>query len=612
MTNGNPSEPRPPTAERPDPALLQSAATLIRSGQWLEAARLFETAAGRTPQPGPLLLEAGRLCLRAGDKAAAQHALERAVAADPTLVAAQTNLGLLLAEQGNPRAGLAALKAAMALKPDDPDITVNLAAVEVNLEPPRAIARLRQLLTRHPDHRLALVNLASAAYRSGLYEEAVVGFDRLIVKEPGNLSWRIQRAASLFGDGRLEEARVAYEEILHRDPANRLALSGLARLHRVAGASATEAEYQRRLLALDPDHVGALVGLARLTPLSDEMRAHMERLAGTPTRPASQRYPLHYALFSLADRDRHVGPATAFAHLAEANRLKAEAGAASGRVYDAAAEEAEVERLMRIFDADWFARLARLPGGGGDPSERPVFVVGMPRSGTTLCEQILVSHSRIGGLGERVDIARIAEELAMGLGGAWPEALAELDPAQLRTQAASYLHLLDRVAPGASRVIDKTPTNFRYLGVIAALFPKARIVHARRHPMDVCFSCFEQNFTQSYRWSTDLGDLGHYFGLYRRLMAHWQKLLPLPLLDWSYEEVVEELEPAARRLLDFCGLELEPGCLHFHETQRPVHTASLDQVRRPLYKSSVGKWRRYEQQLAPLAVSLRAHGVTDL
>jgi Tfp pilus assembly protein PilF len=612
MINGNPPDPQPPTAGRPDPALLRNAATLIRSGQWREAARLFEVAAGQTSQPGPLFLEAGRLRLRAGDKAAAQHALERAVAADPTLAAAQTNLGLLLAEQGNPRAGLAALEAAVALKPDDPDIAVNLAAVEVNLEPPRAIARLRQLLARHPDHRLALINLASAAYRSGLYEDAVAGFDRLIAKEPGNLSWRIQRAAALFGDGRLEEARHAYEEILHREPANRLALSALARLHRVAGASAAEAEYQRRLLALDPDHVGALVGLARSAPLGEEMRAHMERLASAPSRSAAQRYPLHYALFSLADRDRDVDPAAAFAHLAEANRLKAEANAASGRAYDAAAEEAEVGRLMRVFDADWFARLARLPGGAGDPSERPVFVVGMPRSGTTLCEQILVSHSWIGGLGERVDIARIAEELAMGRGGAWPDALAEPDPAQLRMRAASYLHLLDRAAPGALRVIDKTPTNFRYLGVIAALFPKARIVHARRHPMDVCFSCFEQNFTQSYRWSTDLRDLGHYFGLYRRLMAHWQKVLPLPLLDWSYEEVVEDLEPAARRLLAFCGLEFEPGCLLFHETQRPVHTASLDQVRQPLYKSSVGKWRRYEEQLAPLAASLRAHGVADL
>jgi len=612
MTNGNPSEPQPPTARRPDPALLQNAARLIRSGHFLEAARLFEVAAGETSQPGPLLLEAGRLCLRAGDKAAAQQVLERAIAADPTLAAAQMNLGLLLAERGNPRAGLAALKAALALKPDDPDIAANLAAVEVNFQPPRAIEQLRRLLARHPDHRLALINLASAAYKSGLYDEAIASLDRLIAMAPGNPSWRVQRAAALLSDGRLEEARSAYHEVLAQDPTNHLALSGLARLYRVEGDLAAEAVYQRRLLALDPDHLGALAGLARLAPPSEEERAHMKRLATATTRRASERYPLHYALYYLADRDRNFDPAAAFEHLAEANRLKAEAGQASGRVYDAMAEEAEVERLMRIFDAGWFARLSQAPGGTGDPSERPVFVIGMPRSGTTLCEQILVSHSQIGGLGERIDIARIAEELAMEGGGTWPEALAEPDPAWLRAKAASYLHLLDRGAPGALRVIDKTPTNFRYLGVIAAMFPKARIVHARRHPMDVCFSCFEQNFTQGYRWSTDLRDLGHYYGLYRRLMAHWQKVLPLPMFDWSYEEVIGDLEPAARRLLAFCGLAFEPGCLVFHETQRPVHTASLDQVRRPLYKSSVGKWRRYEEQLAPLAASLRAHGVMDL
>ncbi|MGH6883667.1 MAG: tetratricopeptide repeat-containing sulfotransferase family protein, partial [Hypericibacter sp.] len=602
------SEASPSTVARPDPALLQKAAGFVRAGNLLEAARLFDGAARKAAQPGPLLLEAGRLYLRAGDKAAARTSLEGAVAADPTLASAQVNLGLLQAELGNPRAGLAALEAAAALKPDDPDIAVNLAVVEASFHPARSLERLRSVLARHPDHRLALVNLASAAHKSGLHEEAVAGFERLIAKEPAHLSWRIQRAAALLGDGRLDEARLAYQEILDRDPGNRSALAGLARRHRIAGAPAAEIEIQRRILALDPDHVGALAGLARLGALTEDARLHMSRLAAAPMRRPVERYPLHYVLFDLADREPGLEPAAAFAHLAEANRLKAEAGKAMARVYDAAAEEAETERIIRVFDAEWFARLARAAGGAGHRDERPVFVVGMPRSGTTLCEQILASHSQMSGLGERIDIARIAEELTLDSGDAWPEALASLDPARLRTKAWDYLRLLDRVTPGALRAVDKTPTNFRYLGLIAALFPQARIIHARRGPMDVGFSCFEQNFTQSYPWSTSLRDIGHYYGLYCRLMAHWQRVLPRPMLDWHYENVVADLEPAARRLIEFCGLDFEPACLAFHEMQRPIHTASLEQVRRPLYQSSVGKWRRHAAMLEPLAQSLKAHG----
>ncbi len=605
------SEAPPPTAPGPDPALLRKAAGFVRAGNLPEAARLLERAAGAAAQPGPLLLEAGRLYLRAGDKLAARTSLQGAVAADPALTGAQVNLGLLLAELGDPRAGLAALEAAIALKPDDPDIAVNLAAVEASLHPPRAIERLRRLLARHPDHRLALINLATAAHKSGLHDEAIAGFDRLIANEPAHLPWRLARAEALLGDGRLEEARLAYREILDLDPVDLPTLIALARLHRVAGAPTAETEVLRRVLALDPDHVGALAGLARLGALTEDARDRMGRLAASPLRRPAERYPLHYALFELADRGSDADPASAFAHLAEANRLKAETGKAAARDYDAAAEEAEVEAIIRIFDADWFARLDRAPGGSGLPDERPVFVVGMPRSGTTLCEQILASHSQVGGLGERVDIARIAEELALECGGVWPDALPALDPARLQAKARDYLRLPDRAARGALRAIDKTPTNFRYLGLIVAMFPRARIIHARRDPMDVGLSCFGQNFARSYRWSTSLRDIGHFHGLYRRLMAHWQAVLPRPMLDWRYETAVEELEPAVRRLLAFCGLDFEARCLAFHETPRPIHTASLEQVRRPIYRSSIGKWRRYRAMLTPLADSLKANGVAD-
>lgn len=608
MTSGSPDRPSSATAAKPDPALLRQAAGLMRAGRFAEAASLLEAAARDIAEPGPLLLEAGRLFLRAGDKDAARRCLEGSVAADRTLAAAHMNLGLLLAERGEPRAAWAALDAARALRPEDPEIALNLAVVEINIEPPRAIQRLRDLLLRHPAHRLALLNLAQACIRSGLHDEALACLERLLAIEPENATWQLLEAGTLLNDGRLERARAAYEAILARDPSRWQALVGLAQIDRFAGDNAGEAACWRRVLAIDPNHAVALAGLARLETPTPTERRHIERLAMAPERPPAERYPLLHALFDLSDRDRAADPVVAFSYLATANRLRGESERAVGRVYDAAAEEARIERLMRRFDAGWFERLAQRPAALGDPSERPVFIVGMPRSGTTLCEQILASHSRAQGLGERVDIARIARELGLD---ADQEGAVAPDPASFRGKAQDYLRMLDRQAPGVSRVVDKTPGNFLHLGTIATLFPNARIVHAQRGAMDVCFSCFRQNFVQSHRWSTDLRDLGHYYGLYRRLMAHWQSLLPRPMLDWRYEAVVGDLEPAVRRLLGFCDLAFEPACLAFHETRRPVRTASLDQVRRPLYKSSVGKWRRYEAMLVPLAQSLAAAGIAE-
>jgi tetratricopeptide (TPR) repeat protein len=590
------------TTEQAPQETLRRAGMLAQSGRLAEAALLLERAAVCASEPASLLLEAGRLYLQARDRSGARRCWTAAVDADSALVPARTNLGLLLGELGDAAAGKAQLEAALALKPGDPDILANLGAITTNLSPPEAIGHLRAALAKAPDHRLALANLAAVAGKSGLADEALRCLERLAKLEPGKPKWRLQMAFLLSKEDRLDEARAIYSAVLAAEPGNRTALLGLGRLARIRGDRPEEVACLKRLLALDPNHVDALARLAEIEPPPADLRLRMERLAEDATRPPAERFPLHFALYRLGKAEQ-AEPTRCFRHLAEANRLKAAEEASKGRVYDPAAETRAAERTIDFFDQAWFREHA----DWGDPATRLAFVVGMPRSGSTLCEQIIASHSRAAGVGERLDIVRIAEELASELGGTWPEALTRLKPADVRAKAADYMAMIERQAGGASLVIDKNLSNFHYLGLIAVLFPRARIIHARRHPMDVGFSCFEQDFAQV--WSLSLDAIAHNYALYRRIMAHWQRVLPLPMLDWPYEAVVADIEGATRRLLGFCGLDFEPACLAFHETQRVVHTASTEQVRRPLYASSVGKWRRYGKELEPLAEALRAQGV---
>jgi hypothetical protein len=235
-----------------------------------------------------------------------------------------------------------------------------------------------------------------------------------------------------------------------------------------------------------------------------------------------------------------------------------------------------------------------------------VFIVGMPRSGTSLVEQILASHPNVFGAGELRDLQRLAEELPARVGAkeAYPACLVRLDGSAACALADEYLERIGRRSGAALRVTDKMPLNFLHLGLIAALFPRARIVHCIRDPLDVCVSCYCQDFQGGPNFLWDLTDLGKFHGEYERLMAHWGSVLPLPILEVVYEELVDNLEAVSRRLISFCGLDWDDRCLAYHQNARAVRTASLVQVRQPVYKSSVGRWRHYAPHLRPLLEAL--------
>jgi hypothetical protein len=348
-------------------------------------------------------------------------------------------------------------------------------------------------------------------------------------------------------------------------------------------------------------------GLKTFTPGDPDLEA-LRALADRASErggPVEERLNLE---FTLGKAYMDIGEAElAFAHLNAGARLKR-----STFDYDVHDDEAQFAEIARILDAEQLN--AERVGGGGDPSEKPVFIVGLPRSGTTLVEQILASHPRVHGAGELTTLeALLIERLGPALSPlARVQGFASLTPGDLAALGGAYARTTAAMAPGSLRVTDKMPSNFRLLGLIRLMLPNARIIHCRRDPLDTGLSCYATLFTRGQPFTYDLREFGLYHRAYERLMAHWRGLLPPErFLEVRYENVTGDLEGQARRLIDFCGLAWDDACLAFHQTRRPVRTASVDQVRRPLYRSSVARWKLYEAQLAPLLETLGLSGAGD-
>jgi hypothetical protein len=349
-------------------------------------------------------------------------------------------------------------------------------------------------------------------------------------------------------------------------------------------------------LALDQASAAAWAvwgGLKTFTPDDPDLEA-LQRLRASVESAAPQAdlidldFTLGRAFMDIGDADQ------AFAYL--------EAGARAhrrGLRYDVEADLAEFRAMAQWFDAERLTRLA----GVGDASEQPVFIVGMPRSGTTLVEQILASHAEVFGAGERATL----EQLAIARIGpalsplARAERLGTLTREDVAAMGASYAADIAALAPGYRRVTDKMPSNFRLIGLIRLILPQARIVHCRRDPLDTGLSCYARKFSRGQNFTYDLRELGLYYRGYTNLMDHWRAILPPDrFLEVAYEDVVEDLETQARRLIAFCGLDWDDACLSFHRTARQVRTASVNQVRQPLYRTSLARWRPYQRHLGPL------------
>jgi tetratricopeptide (TPR) repeat protein len=393
------------------------------------------------------------------------------------------------------------------------------------------------------------------------------------------------------------DALPAFEEASRLNPGEtRLRLS-IGHLHKTLGnRGASEATY-KECLGRDPAFGEAywyLADLKNYTFSDGELAAMQALLKGDGGDDADQAH-VHFALGRAFEQKKDY--AAAFRHYEIGNRRRRKTVPFDIRMF-----ESKSRRVREMFDARFFAAHA----GGGFADGSPIFIVGLPRSGSTLIEQILASHSQVEGTFELPNVLGIVRELdhAAADHDAYPESLRAVPASRFTDLGRRYVEETAPLRTGRPRFIDKMPNNFSHVGLIAAMLPNATIIDARRHPMDSCFSTYKQLFAEGQSFSYDLDDLGRYFRCYLGLMDHWDEVLPGKVLHLQYEGLVRDPETHIRSLLAHCGLAYEPGCLAFHETKRPVRTASAEQVRQPLYSSALGYWRHFERDLEPLRLAL--------
>jgi tetratricopeptide (TPR) repeat protein len=536
---------------------------------------------------GNALREAGRL-------PDAADSYRRALALDPDYGMAHSNLARALNDQGLFEAGLESARSAVGLIPDFLGAQVNYAAALLGLgrfaeaEPP-----LRRALELQPDNAKLHSDLGGVLTELDRFAEAVACHQRAITLHPNAAMIHYALGWTQFRAHNLEQSETSLRQALSIHPEFATAWQFLGNVMAMRGRFDEASACYRRALEIDPDLPEAHQDLA-LTGEQARDETQLERLKGllaSPDRSASDRVITGFALGTLLDNaDRYD---EAFTYFAAANTLHRQQRAAAGERFDPDQLQRDVDRLIRVFPATLFSAVA----DWGNPSQVPVFIVGMPRSGTSLVEQIAASHSRVFGAGELDDVGRIAKTVQAG-GRSCPADRPDRDLA--RRLADDYVAHLRRLCAGAARVIDKTPVNIFHLGLIAVLFPAARVILCQRDARDTCLSCYFRRFTSGQVFSYDLADCGRQFLEVDRLAAHWLSVLPLDMLVIRYEALVADLEGESRQLIEFLGLDWEPSCLEFHKTERPVFTASFWQVRQPLFTRSVGRWRHYERHLGPL------------
>lgn len=545
-------------------AYVSLATALCNLGREGEAEPLVRTAmtleGGEHPMVSALL---GRILLSRGDYEQAEQLIQAALAAIPGDVALKLNLANIRLGQGRGDEAIAMFRSVTDQAPQAADAwaglghALHLAASQGKSSLGPAEEAYRKAIALKPENLPPVLNLALLQEVNGKFAEATETLRNILARRPGQLDAIGSLAGILEKQGKVDEAIQTLEPVLMSTQRNVYVAQAFQRLCKKMGRCEEAAQYLEDVLA----------GL----PGRSEFKAM-----------------IHFSLGSLYDGEKQYD--RAFKQFEEGNNAKAQG-------YNPDEYTSKIDEIIRKYSQEFISSLPV----SSNRSELPVFIVGMPRSGTSLVERVLSSHSSVFGAGELRYVHDLTDEVAAlaGEGQRFPAGAERLTQADIDRLSEKYLREVGSMASGEDRVTDKLPHNFMHIGIIRALFPEARIIHCVRDARDTCLSCYSQNFFGYHPYSTKLEYLGRHYRDYERLMNHWRSL-EIPMLEVPYEELVENTEEWARKLVEYCGLDWEDQCLRYYESDQFTRTASYDQVRQPIYKSGMGRWKNYESHLSPL------------
>lgn len=567
-----------------------------QQGHTQRALKDMQRALAIAPDHVDYLNDMGGMYLALGDARHAIDCFERLRMVAPDYLPAAYNLALAYSRQSRFHECIQILRDLIERKPDWAEAHYNLGVALAELDDyEAALPTFRMAVQLQPYLYAGHFSLAQTLRKLGYIRSAIDHFRRGLEIEPDNIDAAIELANTLTDDGQTAEAIKVLESMWPRHHDKAAIPSALGILWRRLGDTRKAERWLDVALKIDPNNTNAIYGKAhvrRYTAVDDEAIGSLENHLRNSALTEQQRAAYHFALGKMHDDLANYD--TAFEHFQTANAIMKR-----DNRYDRQEMTEWFEQIIQLFSPEFIGGLLPL----GSPSDLPVFVVGMPRSGTTLVEQIIASHPQAHGAGELVYFLNItAEHLPRLLHSnqPFPACVTTLTAEVAAQITGNYLSLLRRHSASALRIVNKTPGNFYLLGFLAGLFPNARIIHCAREPLDVCLSIYFQRFLEGHGYSWDLMDIGHYYCLYARLMRHWRTVMADRFLKVDYEELVAEPESASRRLIEYCGLPWDDQCLRFYETRREVNTASLWQVRQPIYKTSAGRWQNYAKYLDPL------------